>query len=90
MGKLIILIFLMPCLGYSQLQLQKIEVATKFADGGDYEPSNKNIIYVGISEEINPQTMEGISLRLKNFRTNTNSIIVPNIYLSDPYYGWLD
>ena len=90
MYKCIIIFFLFPLIGYSQLQLQKIEVATKFADGGDYEPSNKNIIYVAISEEINPHTMEGISLRLKNFKTNTDSVIVPNIYLSDPYYGWLD
>lgn len=90
MYKFIIIFFLFSLVGYSQFHLEKIELNTKFSDGGDYEPLNENLIYVGISEEINPQTIEGISLRLKNFKTNTDSVIAPNIYLSNPYYGWLD
>lgn len=90
MYRYIVIFFLFPFVGHSQFHLQKIELATKFADGGDYEPINKYLIYVGISDNMNTATMEGISLCLKNMETDEESTIVPDIYLSDPYYGWLD
>lgn len=90
MYKFIMLLFLLPLIGYGQFHIQKIKVDTKFAYGGDFAATNNNLIYIGINNNINPVTMEGLSLRLRNMETNKETIIVANIFLSDPYYGWLD
>lgn len=84
------LIVIMPLFSYSQNKLSKIKTESTFANQGNYNRSNHHILFVGINVDTITKSFDEVSIRVKDMISGKETIVVPNIYLSSPVFGWID
>lgn len=92
MNKVILLLVLfiaMPLFSYCQNKMDKINTKSTFADYGFYNEQNNHILFIGIDLDTVINSFK-TSIKLKNIDNDIETVIVPDIQLSLPSFGWLD
>ena len=88
--KIYILVFMMtPFISCGQSKVKKIETESTFANEGDYNNLNHHILFAAIDINSVTKSINDVSIRIKDLKTGKESIIVSNLYLSSPAFGWI-
>ncbi len=79
-----------PFISCGQSKVKKIETESTFANEGDYNNLNHHILFAAIDINSVTKSINDVSIRIKDLKTGKESIIVSNLYLSSPAFGWID
>ena len=89
--KIFLIVFMMiPLISCGQSKVKKIETESTFANEGDYNNLNNHLLFASIDINLVTKSINDVSIRIKDLTTGKESIIVSNLYLSSPAFGWID